>query len=46
MSPIHAAVPRVQAGPEQAELIAFRVSQDVPLLLACLADVSQPRAKL
>ena len=34
---------RVQAGPEQAELIALGVSQDVPGLLAGLADVGRAR---
>ncbi|GAA4568427.1 hypothetical protein GCM10023176_22810 [Micromonospora coerulea] len=36
----------VEAGLEQAELIAFGVGQDMPLLLPCLADVGRARTKL
>src|SRR5205814_5221302 len=36
----------VEAGLEQAELIAFGVGQDMPWLLPCLADVGRARTKL
>ncbi len=37
---------RVEAGLEQAELVAFWVGQHVPLLIACLADVGRARAEV